>query len=62
MQDSNGADMRSRYPRDVLGYTPGEARKLPSRPEVVGYFRYLAEASDRVRFDDLGSATENPHL
>ncbi|MDP9372389.1 MAG: M14 family metallopeptidase [Chloroflexota bacterium] len=51
-----GAGIKS--PRDVLGYTPGDARKLPSWPEVVGYFRHLGEASDRVRFDELGPATE----
>src|SRR5205823_10703771 len=45
-------------PRDALGFTPGEARKLPSWPDVVGYFDTLAGASDRVRFDDLGPATE----
>lgn len=58
MPDRDGARRHIRSPRDVLGFTPGEARKLPSWPDVVGYFRALAEDSDRVRFDDLGPATE----
>ena len=31
-------------PRDALGFTPGEARKLPSWPDVVGYFDTLSAA------------------
>jgi hypothetical protein len=58
MQEPNGARARIESPRDMLGYTPGESRKLPSWPEVVGYFRHLGEASDRVRFEELGPATE----
>ena len=58
MQQPNGVRAAIRSPQDVLGYVPGEARKLPSWPQVVGYFRELAKASDRVRFDDLGPATE----
>ena len=58
MQQPNGARAAIRSPHEVLGFVPGEARKLPSWPQVVGYFRELAETSDRVRFDDLGPATE----
>lgn len=58
MQQPNGARAAIRSPKDVLGYVPGEARKLPSWPQVVGYFRELAGASERVRFDELGPATE----
>ncbi len=57
MQGSNGARAASRSPQEVLGYMPGEARKLPSWPQVVAYFRELAATSDRVRFDELGPAT-----
>src|SRR3954453_21068024 len=58
VQQPNGARAAIRSPQEVLGYVPGEARKLPSWPQIVGYFRELAGASDRVRFDDLGPATE----
>lgn len=58
MQGADGVRAAIRSPEEVLGYVPGEARKLPSWPEVAGYFRQLGEASDRVRFDELGPATE----
>ncbi|HLL75917.1 MAG TPA: M14 metallopeptidase family protein [Pyrinomonadaceae bacterium] len=44
-------------PRDVLGFEPGEDRKLASWAQVVSYFRRLDEASDRVRFEELGKTT-----
>jgi hypothetical protein len=58
VQGVNGARAAIRSPQDVLGYVPGEARKLPSWGQVVGYFRSLAAASDRVIFEELGPATE----
>ncbi len=54
--DANGRGIMS--PAEMLGFTPGEARKLPSWPQVVAYFRHLGEASDRVQFEELGPATE----
>jgi hypothetical protein len=44
-------------PRDVLGFEPGEDRKLASWEQVVTYFRRLDEASERVRFEELGRTT-----
>ena len=58
MPSTNGTHAAIRSPQEVLGYVPGEARKLPSWPQVAGYFRELAAGSDRVRFDELGPATE----
>lgn len=58
MPGQNGVQATIRSPQDVLGYVPGEARKLPSWAQVVEYFRELAATSDRVRFDELGTATE----
>jgi hypothetical protein len=44
-------------PRDVLGFAPGEDRKLASYASVVDYFRRLAASSDRVRLEEIGPST-----
>ena len=44
-------------PKDVLGWTPGEDRKLASWAEVVDYFKKLDAASDRVQFQEIGKTT-----
>jgi hypothetical protein len=44
-------------PEDVIGFRPGDDRKLASWNQVVGYFRVLAQASDRVKVDELGKST-----
>src|SRR5215470_4789255 len=44
-------------PADVLGFTPGEDRKLASWSQVVDYFERLDQASDRVTFQTLGQTT-----
>jgi Zinc carboxypeptidase len=44
-------------PADVLGFTPGDDRKLASWGKVVEYFQKLAAASDRVRFEEIGRTT-----
>src|SRR5882724_4327426 len=44
-------------PQDVLGFTPGDDRKLASWNQVLTYFGKLAQASDRVRFETLGKST-----
>lgn len=44
-------------PRDVIGFTPGDDRKLASWSQIVGYFRRLESASDRVKFEELGKTT-----
>src|SRR5215211_2468953 len=44
-------------PEDVLGFRPGDDRKLASWASVIEYFRRLDEASDRVRFEELGRTT-----
>jgi len=38
---------------DVLGFRPGDDRKLASWAKVVEYFQKLAAASDRVKFAEL---------
>lgn len=38
-------------PKDVIGFTPGEDRKLASWDRIIRYFKRLDAASDRVRFE-----------
>ncbi|HYY58446.1 MAG TPA: M14 metallopeptidase family protein, partial [Pyrinomonadaceae bacterium] len=44
-------------PEDVLGFRPGDDRKLASWASVVEYFRRLDAASDRLKFEELGRTT-----
>src|SRR5258706_13815880 len=44
-------------PADVLGFTPGDDRKLASWAKVVEYFQKLSAASDRVKFEEIGKTT-----
>ncbi|HVG31451.1 MAG TPA: M14 family zinc carboxypeptidase [Pyrinomonadaceae bacterium] len=46
-------------PEDVLGFRPGDDRKLASWAKVIEYFRRLDAASDRVKFEELGRTTMN---
>src|SRR5881227_1588952 len=44
-------------PANVLGFTPGDDRKLASWAKVVEYFQKLAATSDRVKFEEIGKST-----
>ena len=44
-------------PSEVLGFTPGDDRKLASWNQVVNYFEQLDRASDRVMFETLGQTS-----
>jgi hypothetical protein len=44
-------------PEDVLGFRPGDDRKLASWSQVVEYYKRLAATSDRVKFEELGKST-----
>ena len=44
-------------PRDVIGFTPGDDRKLASWAQIVDYFKQLQGASDRVKLEELGKTT-----
>lgn len=44
-------------PSAVLGFTPGDDKKLASWSQVVSYFEQLDRASDRVTFETLGQTT-----
>jgi hypothetical protein len=45
-------------PEDVLGFRPGDDRKLASWAKVVEYFQKLDAASNRVRFLEIGKTTK----
>jgi len=44
-------------PEEVLGFKPGDDRKLASWDQVVEYFDRLDRASDRIKFETLGKST-----
>jgi hypothetical protein len=44
-------------PKDVLGFTPGDDRKLAAWGQIVEYFKRLDAASDRVTFEEIGKTT-----
>jgi hypothetical protein len=44
-------------PEEILGFVPGDDRKLASWNQVIQYFDELDKASDRVKFERLGNST-----
>jgi hypothetical protein len=44
-------------PKDVIGFTPGDDRKLASWNQVLEYFQKLEDTSPRVRFEAIGKST-----
>ena len=44
-------------PEEILGFVPGDDRKLASWDQVIRYFEALDKASDRVKFETLGQST-----
>src|SRR5207237_5452916 len=44
-------------PRSILGFDPGDDRKLVEWPVLVLYYEALAKASDRVDYRELGKTT-----
>ncbi|MDX6710810.1 MAG: hypothetical protein QOH96_1826 [Blastocatellia bacterium] len=44
-------------PREILGFTPGDDRKLAAWADIVAYFKRLSESSNRVRFQKIGTTT-----
>ncbi len=45
-------------PKDVLGFTPGDDYKLADYKDITGYFRKVADASDRVKLIEFGKSSE----
>ena len=54
---SAAAQTKIPAPNDVLGFTPGDDRKLASWSQIVDYFQKLDAASDRVKFETIGKST-----
>jgi len=46
-------------PEEVLGFVPGDDRKLASWNKIIEYFERLDAASDRVKFETLGQTSMN---
>jgi hypothetical protein len=44
-------------PEDVIGFRPGDDRKLASWAQVIEYFQKLDAASERVKFEEIGKTT-----
>src|SRR3989442_4737241 len=44
-------------PRSVLGFEPGDDRKLADWPVLTRFYQALAQGSDRVRYRELGHTT-----
>ncbi|MDT5293573.1 MAG: hypothetical protein QOJ76_453 [Acidobacteriota bacterium] len=44
-------------PRDVLGFTPGDDRRLADWTQIRDYFARLDRASERVRVETVGTTT-----
>lgn len=44
-------------PKSVIGFTPGDDRKLASWNQILDYFKKLDTASDRVKFEEIGKTT-----
>jgi hypothetical protein len=44
-------------PAEVIGFRPGEDYKLADNDQLLAYYRRLAEASDRVRMEEIGRST-----
>ena len=44
-------------PREVIGFTPGDDRKLAAWSQIVDYFKLLERTSNRVKFEELGKTT-----
>ncbi|HEX8198247.1 MAG TPA: M14 family metallopeptidase [Pyrinomonadaceae bacterium] len=56
-QISSFAQTKIPEPKEVLGFTPGDDRKLASWNQILEYFQKLDAASDRVKFETIGKTT-----
>ena len=45
-------------PKEYLGFSPGDDRKLASWDEITGYLRLLCDGARRIRWVDVGTSTE----
>jgi hypothetical protein len=56
-QHTAASGARLPTPRALLGFEPGDDRKLGDWPTLLRYYQALAKASDRVRLRTLGKST-----
>ena len=49
-------------PRDVLGFTPGDDRRVADWTQILDYFGRLNARSDRVRVQTVGTSTLGRHI
>ena len=54
---SLGSCLPALRPEDRFGFRPGTDRRLVRWPALLDYFRSLAAASDRLRYQELGRGT-----
>ena len=57
-QDWDGFDSAVPTPRSHFGFEPGESRKLANWDQLSSYYEKLAQTSQRVVVDTLGSTTK----
>jgi hypothetical protein len=55
--DSETSAARAPSPRDVLGFTPGDDRRVADWTQITDYFKRLDRASDRVLVQQIGEST-----
>jgi hypothetical protein len=58
VQAASAASATIPAPESVLGFQPGADRRLADWDEVLGYLEQLADASPRVRVDEVGRTTQ----
>lgn len=49
-------------PQSVLGFTPGDDKKIADWTQITDYFKRLYRASDRVRVQTIGTSTNGKPL
>lgn len=52
-----GATVPIPTPRSILGFDPGDDRRLADWPTLVRYYQALARASDRIDYREIGKTT-----
>jgi hypothetical protein len=45
-------------PREHLGFTPGDDRKLANFTEIISYFQKIEKVSDRIRLQEFGRSSQ----
>ena len=45
-------------PKEFLGFTPGEDRKLADWTQLTEYYKKLTDGARRIRWVDMGESTE----